>query len=583
MPRARQHALAAIAAALCAGTAIAQTAFVPVTDAMLQNPDPADWPMWRRTLDTFGFSPLDQIDRTNVAELGLAWTRTLGPGVQEGTPLVYAGVMYFPNPSDFVQAFDAATGDLIWEYRRALPDDLGDYFPVSSINRNLAIYGDTIIDTSADDYIFALDARTGELRWETQILDYRRGAQQTSGPIIANGKIVSGRGCEPEGSPAACVITAHDAVTGEEIWRRRTIAAPGEADGDSWGDIPDDERWHVGSWLVPSFDPELNLVFAGTSVTSPAPKFALAGNDLTYLYHNSTLALDADTGEIVWHYQHIVDHWDLDHPFERLLVDTIVAPDPDSVRWINPRLRPGEMRRVVTGIPGKTGIVYTLDRATGEFLWANPTVEQNVLLNIDGLSGQAIVNPETTFVEVGQERFVCPTPTGGKNWPSGTLNPRNNVMYFPLQNTCMTIAPTLSRPSPDSLYGVRSRASIAPGADGVGSIHAISVETGRTLWTYDQRAGVLSLMSTAGGLIFGGDANGRFRALDEDTGEVLWETNLGSPVSGYPVSFAVDGVQYIAVSTGSSLAGGGMNALTPELRPGTGNSLFVFALPARRR
>ncbi len=583
MPRVRQFALAAIVGSLCAGISIAQPAFVPVTDAMLQDPDPADWPMWRRTLDTFGFSPLDQIDRENVADLGLVWTRTLGPGVQEGTPLVYAGVMYFPNPSDLVQAFDAATGDLLWEYRRSLPDDLGDYFPVSSINRNLAIYGDTIIDTSADDYVFALDARTGELRWETQILDYRRGAQQTSGPIIANGKIVSGRGCEPEGSPAACVITAHDAVTGEEIWRRRTIAAPGEPEGDSWGDIPDGERWHVGSWLVPSFDPELNLVFAGTSVTSPAPKFALAGNDLTYLYHNSTLALDADTGEIVWYYQHIVDHWDLDHPFERLLVDTVVAPDPDSVRWINPRLRPGETRRVVTGIPGKTGIVYTLDRATGEFLWANPTVEQNVLLDIDTLSGRAIVNPETTFVEIGQERFVCPTPTGGKNWPSGTLNPRNNVMYFPLQNTCMTIAPTLSRPSPDSLYGVRSRASLAPGADGVGSIHAISVETGRTLWTFDQRAGVLSLMSTAGGLVFGGDANGRFRALDEDTGEVLWEVNLGSPVSGYPVSFAVDGVQYVAVSTGSSLAGGGMNALTPELRPGTGNSLFVFALPARRR
>ena len=573
----------AIAGSLCLGPAFAQPDFVPVTDAMLQNPDPADWPMWRRTLDTFGFSPLDQIDRDNVAELGLVWTRTLGPGVQEGTPLVYAGVMYFPNPSDLVQAFDAATGDLIWEYRRSLPDDLGDYFPVSSINRNLAIYGDTIIDTSADDYVFALDARTGELRWETRILDYRRGAQQTSGPIIANGKIISGRGCEPEGGPDACVITAHAADTGRELWRRRTIAAPGEPGGDSWGDIPDEERWHVGSWLVPSFDPELNLVFAGTSVTSPAPKFALAGNDLTYLYHNSTLALDADSGEIVWYYQHIVDHWDLDHPFERLLVDTVVAPDPDAVRWINPRLRPGETRRVVTGIPGKTGIVYTLDRATGEFLWARPTVEQNVLLDIDGLSGQAIVNPETTFVEVGQERFVCPTPTGGKNWPSGTLNPRTNVMYFPLQNTCMTIAPTLSRPSPDSLYGVRSRAGIAPGVDGVGSIHAISVETGRTLWTFDQRAGVLSLMSTAGGLIFGGDANGRFRALDQDTGEVLWEINLGSPVSGYPVSFAVDGVQYIAVSTGSSLAAGGMNALTPELRPGTGNSLFVFALPARRR
>jgi alcohol dehydrogenase (cytochrome c) len=266
---------------LAAATADGQPAdaFVPVTDAMLQNPDPADWLMWRRTLDLWGHSPLATIDRSNVGTLKMVWTRALGPGIQEGTPLVYDGVMYFPNPSDLVQALDAATGDLKWEYRRSLPSDLGEYFPVPSINRNLAIYGDTLIDTSSDDYLYALDARTGALRWEVQLFDYRRGAQHTSGPIIADGKIVSGRGCEPEGSPQACVIMAHDARTGRELWRRRTIAAPGEPNGDSWGELPDSERWHVGSWLVPSYDPELGLVFAGTSVTSPAPKFALAGKD----------------------------------------------------------------------------------------------------------------------------------------------------------------------------------------------------------------------------------------------------------------------------------------------------------------
>ena len=267
---------------LVATTANGQSAgtFVPVTDSMLQNPDPADWLMWRRTLDLWGYSPLDRYrPQQRRRALKMVWTRALGPGIQEGTPLVYDGVMYFPNPSDLVQALDAATGDLKWEYRRTLPSDLGEYFPVPSINRNLAIYGDTLIDTSADDYLYALDARTGELRWEVQLFDYRRGAQHTSGPIIADGKIVSGRGCEPEGSPEACVIMAHDARTGRELWRRRTIAAPGEPNGDSWGDLPDADRWHVGSWLVPSYDPELDLVFAGTSVTSPAPKFALAGND----------------------------------------------------------------------------------------------------------------------------------------------------------------------------------------------------------------------------------------------------------------------------------------------------------------
>ena len=227
--------------------------------------------------------------------------------------------MYFPNPSDVIQAIDAATGDLLWEYRRTLPEDLGKFFPVPAINRNLAIYGNLIIDTSADDYVFALErADRRSSHGKRKILDYQKGAQQTSGPIIANGKVISGRGCEPEGGPEACVITAHDAKTGKELWRTRTIPAPGEPGNETWGDVPFEERWHVGTWMVPSYDPELNLIYIGTSVTSPAPKFMLGGNDKQHLYHNSTLALNADTGKIVWYYQHVVDHWDLDHPFERL-------------------------------------------------------------------------------------------------------------------------------------------------------------------------------------------------------------------------------------------------------------------------
>ena len=282
-------------------------------------------------------------------------------------------------------------------------------------------------DTSVDDYVFALDAATGRLAWETEILDYRTlPAHQSSGPIVAGGRVVSGRGCMPEAGPNACVVTAHDAATGAELWRTRLIPAPGEPGDETWGGVPFEERRHVGAWMVPSFDPALNLVYIGTSVTSPAPKFLIGGIENTHLYHNSTLALDADTGDIVWYYQHLNDHWDLDHPFERLLVDTAVAPDPAAVTWINPRLQPGERCRVVTGIPGKTGVVYTLDR---------------------------------------------------------------------------------------------------------------------------------------------------------ETGEVLWEINLGSPVTGFPVTYAAGGRQYVAVSTGRSLNTSGLRRLTPDLRPSDGNTLFVFALP----
>jgi alcohol dehydrogenase (cytochrome c) len=556
-----------------------QPAVAPVTDQMLRTPDPADWLMWRRTFNTWGFSPLTQITRANVGQLALAWSRPLAAGIQEGTPLVHGGVMYFPNPLDIVQAIDARTGDLKWEYRRSLPDDLTKYFPVPAINRNLAIYGTQIIDTSADDFVYALDAATGKLAWETKILDYTMGAQQTSGPIVANGKIISGRGCEPEGGPDACVITAHDAKTGKELWRTHTIARPGEPGGDSWGNVPWEERRHVGTWMVPSYDPELNLVYFGTSVTSPAPKFMLGGNDHQYLYHNSTLALDADTGKIVWYYQHVVDHWDLDHPFERLLVDTAVTPSRDAVKWINPRIRPGEKRKVVTGIPGKTGVVYTLDRQTGEFLWATPTVLQTVVATIDGATGKVTTNPESMFEKKGDVRFVCPTSNGGKNWEAGAYSPLTNTMYFPLQNTCAEVTATLDKPSPTSLYAISSTPKFPPGVDKVGTVQAISVETGTTTWKYEQRAGTTSLLATGGGILFGGDLNGRFRALDQATGKVRWEVNLGAAVTGYPISYAVNGRQYVAVSTGTSLQTSGAARLTPEIRLGNGNTLFVFALP----
>ena len=565
-----------------AGTTQAQSNsdFIPVTDAMLHDPDPADWLMWRRTLDSWGYSPLDQINRGNVGNLRMVWSRALAQGRQQGTPLAYSGVMYMPNPRDVIQAIDATTGDLIWEHRRQRPDDLEEFIVVvlAEGNRNIAIYDNLIIDTSADDYVFALDVLTGRMVWETQILDYTKNpAHQTSGPIIANGKVISGRGCMPEAGPDACIIAAHDALTGEELWRTRMIPAPGEPGDESWGGVPYGQRRHVGAWMVPSFDPTLNLIYVGTSVTSPAPKFMLGGTDKKHLYHNSTLALDADTGSIVWYYQHLNDHWDLDHPFERLLVDTVVTPSATAVSWINPTLEPGELRKVVTGIPGKTGVVYTLDRATGEFLWATPTVAQNVISSIDGMTGAVTENSEVVFSGTGQQVTACPTWYGGKDWEAGAYSPLTNAMYFPLRNTCARVLATTMEEN--SFYALTMREEIAPGTDQLGTVHAISAETGETLWRYEQRASTTSLVVTGGGLVFGGDANGRFRAFDEMTGEVLWEINLGSAVTGFPVTYAVEGSQYVAVSTGIAGTTSAQIRLTPELRPSAGNNIFVFALP----
>ena len=562
--------------------------FIPVTDAMLQNPAASDWLMWRRTLDSWGYSPLDQVNRDNVGELRMVWTRDLAVGTGEITPLAYDGVLYVPQANDVIQALDAVSGDLIWEYRRDIPEDLYEMVGGNARNnRNIAIFENLIINTSDDNHVFALDAATGETVWETRIFDYQvNSATHSSGPIIADGRVISGRSCRPWGGPDACIIAAHDARTGAELWRRRLIPAPGEPGDETWGDVPFEQRQHVGSWMVPSYDPELKLIILGTSVTSPAPKFYLGGTENTHLYHNSTLALEVETGEIRWHFQHLNDHWDLDHPFERLLVETRVAPDPDAVTWINPSLQSGEVRKVITGIPGKTGIVYTLDRATGEFLWATPTVFQNVVESIDVTTGVATENPEVIFTESEQVVFVCPTWTGGKDWEAGAYSPLTNTMYYPLRNTCAQMLATADFDSDTAraltaggqgglaIYSLAARHQITPGTDNLGTVRAISVETGKTKWLYEQRAGTMSLVATGGGLIFGGDANGRFRAFDHETGEVLWEVNLGSSVSGYPITYAVDGVQYIAVNTG-----GGQINLTPELRPSRGTNLFIFALP----
>ena len=556
--------------------------FEPVTDEMLQNPDPEDWLSWRRTLDNHGHSPLDQINRDNVGDLQVVWTRAMTEGFQEATPLVYDGIMYIPHPRDIIQAVDATTGDLLWEYKRALPDNV----PSIVVTRNVAIWGELIVFSSKDNYLVALDATTGQLVWETQLRDESSWFWSTPGPIIANGMAISGRSCAQQAAgttgaagPETCFLTAHDLSSGEELWRFYTIPTDGAPGSETWNDVPNDLRHHIGSWISPAYDPELNLVYFGTSVSSPYSKFYFAEYDdvadleqQEFLYQTSTLAIDADTGELVWYQQHIRDHWDLDHPFERILVDTAVAPNADEVPWINPNVTPGEERRVVTGIPGKTGIFYSIDAATGEFLWARETTYQNVISDIDTTTGRATHPLDMIPTEIGQSLLVCPSDAGGKRWFTSAYSPLTNAIYVPLANFCMesVTLPNDIRLSPDVL---------APGEEVMGRLSAISVETGEELWRLDSEDFTTSLLSTEGGLIFGGDTNRRFRAFDQETGDVLFETIVGSAVGGTPISYAVDGRQYIAVPIGSWLDMTPYVDNTPNEIVMGGNAVVVFALP----
>jgi len=552
--------------------------YTPVTDAMLLDPPGGEWLMWRRTYDHWGYSPLDQIDISNVGSLRLAWAWTMEGGMQETTPLVHDGVMFLPQACDFVEAVDARDGTLLWDYRRARVEHSA---PLACANRNATLYKDRLYIATHDAYLVALEARTGAVVWERKVGEWELGQHYSGGPMIIKGRVVAGMsGCYLINT--RCWISAHDADTGEEIWRTYTIPGDGEPGEETWNGVPAEERLGGSAWMPPSYDPELNLIYSGVGVPIRWGAVQRGTEDGAVLYTNSTLALDADTGKLVWYFQHLPgDEWDQDHPFARLIVETEVAPSADEVAWVNPGLVPGERRKVVTGLPGKPALVWTLDAATGEFLWARETSYQNVIVGVDVANRHGIGNPALQHLEIGQETLVCPSLNGGGiNWQSVAYSPDTNALYAPSNDTCMTYALNPSQPGLGDYHdSAEYRRVDMPGSDGqVGHFTAVDVRTGRTLWARQQRAGFGgSVLTTGGGLVFATDDARRFRAFDARTGDVLWDQLLNSSAGGFPVSYEVDGVQYIAIA-----AGGGPNyrTLTPEIRqrPG-GNMLFVFRLP----
>lgn len=566
--------------------------FVPVTDNMLLRPKPENWISFRNGYNLWGYSSLNQINAGNVNQLRLAWSRAMQPGPQEVEPLVYDGIMYLANSEDILQALDATTGDLLWEYQRKLPAEIGGLTGTNYRYRNVSIYRDKIFLATNDAFQIALEAKSGRVLWETRRADYKDQVAQTTGPIVVKGKLLNGSRCNPSSPlPGGCFITAHDAESGEPLWQVNVIARPGEPGGDTWGGLPLEARRHASAWMPGSYDPELNLVYWGTGVTAPVPEKLRGAGKADLLYTNSTLAINPDTGKLVWYFQHLPrDNWDLDHPFERMIVETRVAPDPTEVPWISPRIRPGETRKVITGIPGKTGVIWTLDARTGEFLWARPTIYQNIMTGVDVQTGRPVINEDSTPQSVGTPSFACPHALGGKNQPSGAYSPDTGAMYMPMNNTCMDIAMSVEKAAVSAGYAMRTKVRHVPGADpataAVGRLQAVSASTGKTLWTYQQRAPIYgSVLATAGNLVFSGDLVRRLRAFNAGNGTVLWETILNGAVSGRPMTYSVGGRQYLAIAAGGVTQGTGLlEGLTPELNtPRAGNTLFVFALAEQAR
>src|SRR6266516_3936028 len=527
--------IAAAVVGVFATPAAAQIAdFRPVTDAVLANPDPADWLMVNRTFDQQRYSPLDQVNQGNVGQLRMAWSRGLPNGTQESTPIVYRGVMYLYAPSASIQAVDATNGDLIWEYQRDYPRTVT---PAAARSKSLGIYEDMIYFAAPDGFLLALDAKTGK-----------------------------------------------------EVWKFYTTAAPGEPGGDTWADMPAQER-AAGPWGLPgSYDPKRKVLYWGIANPNPYTRLTRHGRADAVslsapadLYSNSTVALDVGTGKLLWYYQELPgDDWDADHNHERILVRTRLNPDPRHAKWISPAIVQGEERDVVVTV-AEGGGLFVVAQADGRFLWARPFPydDPNINMNhIDVKTGKTRVNPDKLFRKDGDKILGCYHNT--RSLWAIAYHPGRNSLYVPFQDQCLTMT---ANTKAKAGWGPRAGV-IRPGSDPnkYMNIGKIDLATGELRVLYSQpQASVGSALVTAGDLVFWGDQNRRLRAFDADDGTILWEALVGGMIMTSTISYAVNGKQYVMVFTGEgqSVTAGPLG-LTQKTMPRAvrgHNSIFVFALP----
>ena len=586
-----------VLACLATSGAVAQgpmDKFLPMTREYMHNPDPADWPVLGGNMAHWNYSSLDQITRENISGLQLVWARQMPTtgGRAATSPLIHKGIMYLISPNDAIVALDGVTGSRIWEYRRELPA-AGEgpgliRHNYSGPKRGLTLYGDKIFTVASDNAVIALDARTGKLVWET----FRGGdgyVANTSGPIIANGILIAGGSCQ--NAPFGCYVTGHDITNGKELWRNEVIPRPGKPGDETWGGTTFESRWCTGVWGQIVYDPVLNLVQYGSTGICPASDYqrGVAGKNATLAGTNTRWAVRPETGEIVWRRQLLPqDNWDQECTFEMMIVDTPMHPNPNAEGMLaaNPKIATDKVRTLV-GMPCKNPVFWSLDAKTGEFFYARETFRgaQNLYDKIDPVTGLATMNQAMVLDRPGKKITYCSSHSGGRDGHvSPAYDPKRNIMIQATGNICTTGgARDNRRPTPAFTYNVDERQVENPnvtrlenGEYPVGRITAVDVATGNTVWQYLQRPyNYSAVLATAGGLVFNGDAARYFFALDIDTGKKVWEVRLGSMCCGYPVSYSVDGRQYIAV-----VAGYGRNSLAPEIDSVSGqNMIYVFALP----
>jgi len=539
--------------------------FRPVSTAELNAPSPADWLNWRRTPDGHAHSPLTELSRGSVANLTLTWSMAMHPGSNQTTPLVRDGVMFLTHANNKIQAIEADSGELIWEYQYDFP-------PAAKMlggpTRNIALWQDKLFLATYDAALIALDAVTGKQLWRSEKADYREAFTHSAGPIVANGVVVSGiNGCELF-TEAGCFVTGHDPDTGEELWRTSTLALPGTPEYSTWGDVAPDRRGGGDIWIAGSYDPSLNLVYFGTSQPKPwaAPSRGMSVEDAA-LYTNSTLALNPTTGELKWYFQHIPGETiDMEVGFERILADINGTP-------------------VVLTV-GKDGILWKLNRDTGEYLDLLDTMDQTIF-NVDKATGMLTYRADIADAGIGDTYTACPGIYGGHNWQSATYDASRHLLFLPVHQLCSDMTPRAVDLGPGGGgYGADVATYPMPGKeDKAGALLAIDVETMEVKWRIEQPALFLSgALSTDGGLLFIGDLDRNFQAFDTDTGAKLWSSRLPAPAHGYPITYQAGGRQFVAVPSGIGVFRALTAMIFPNIyQPPDGQGLFVFALPDQAR
>lgn len=509
----------------------------PVSPAMLQDPAPGDWLQWGRTYDGRNFSPLTRITRETVKDLVPAWRAPLQRGVAMPTPLVHDGVMFLQTTPDTVVALDATSGKELWRQARA-PVDVS-----PTMKMGLGLSGGRVFVPTSDLHVLALDARTGAQVWDHAIEPTPPAVKGTtlglrSAPFIVGDKVI--QGVTTSFVPGGGFIVALDVATGKELWRFHTIPRPGEPGGETWNGLPIEKRSGGSVWHQGTYDRDLNLIYFGvapTYDTGPMLKpSGIPGTTRDALYTNSTIALNPDTGKLVWHYQHLAnDQWDLDWVFERQIATIKVG---------------GRDRKVVMTM-GKMGILEVLDAATGAYLYSIDAGTQNIITAIDPKTGAKTINPDR-LPDPARATTYCPGPSGARSWPPTSLSPKTGLLYVPLTEWCMQ----MSGKGGSLLTAAGSMLSAADHPDAakdskMGRLQAMDVSGGKLAWTHDLDAPIpTSALATAGGVVFAGDLDPALKAFDDRDGKLLWSAPLENFPSSSVITYSVGGVQYVAVVVG---------------------------------